>query len=172
MRLYQHPTQPGWLIGTAEIERLLNVDYLIVLPDGAQVHPLYFQPVDFGPEDLAGAQDYAKQFVRVYALAKMALLDSDLNWGNVGTNLVMGEAERFLLAGRPANPALAQYAIAEKWRVRRGETLAATLNWMADKYLVMYGEAANIIDLWNEKIAAIEAAVTVEDVAAVLASLP
>lgn len=170
--IVQHPDLTGWLIETPEVLRLLNAGHLLVEPDGTQVHPLHFTPVDFANDDVFGVQDYARQFVRVYALAKMALLDSDLNWGNVGTNLVMGEAERFLLAGRPADPVAGQYAIAEKWRVRRGETLAATLNWMSDKYLVMYGSAADIIDLWNEKIAAIESAATIEEIAAVLASLP
>jgi len=122
--------------------------------------------------DVETVRSWALAYVRQYALDKIAELDTELQWGTVGTVLVMGEASRYLLANRPASPTPAQYAIANKWRVRRSETLADTLNWMADKYLVMYASTATIIDVWNEKITAIEAAATIDDIAAVLAALP
>ena len=58
-KLYPHPTQPGWLIGTPEVERLLNALHRLIMPDGAIVHPLHFHPPDFTGADLVAAQAWA-----------------------------------------------------------------------------------------------------------------
>jgi hypothetical protein len=122
-------------------------------------------------DPLVAIKAVARQAVKDRALLEMGNLDNDLDWGVVGTGLVMGEASRYLLAGRPVNPAPAQYAIAAMWRVRRNETLAQTLKWMADRYLVIYGDTANIIDIWNGKIEDINDAATIEDVQAIIDEL-
>lgn len=122
-------------------------------------------------DPLAAIKVAARQAVKAVALQRLAALDDNLDWGVVGTNLAMGEGERYLLANRPANPAPAQYQIAAKWRVRREETLAETLNWMADIYLGLYGETATIIDTWNGYIASIKDAQNIEDVQAIIDGL-
>ena len=123
------------------------------------------------PPTLEEAKAAAKEEVKVWAVEQIASMSTELNWGPVGTFLLLDETSRYLQAGSPANPTPGQYRIANKWKDRRSDTLAGQLAWQENKFLAMYDNAANIIDIWNAKIADIEAATTVEEVQAVIDSL-
>lgn len=57
--IIQHPSQPGWLIVTPEVSRLIDVPHRLLLPDGTDIHPLHFHPPDFGPDDVSAAAAWA-----------------------------------------------------------------------------------------------------------------
>ena len=172
MQLYQHPTQPGWLIGTVEVERLLNVGHQLILPDGQQVHPLYSYPPNFLDSDLEACKTWALDYINDWADAREDTLDAKLSRSPARAIFLNTEIVQYYNAGRPANPAANVYVMADEMAASREVTLREMLELLFAKWLTARERLSNINAIQDEATTAIEAAATIADIAAILAALP
>lgn len=145
--IIQHPTQPGWLINTPEVERLINAPHKLILIDGSEVHPLYFTPPDFAPGDVEAVRSWAYGIINGKADDKALALDNTLWFSEAQLPLEFAadELNRWYAAGSPASPPAAQYKIANQLSQVRGETIGDTITWMAGKWQTLYASTAQLM---------------------------
>ena len=170
--IVQHPNLTGWLIETPEVLRLLNAGHLLVLPDGSQVHPLHFTPVDFANDDIAEARVWAITAVDDWADAREDTLDAKLSKSPARAIFLNTEIVQYFNAGRPATPSGNIYVMANSRAVRKNIPLRTVLENRLAKWISVRAMIATLDDALEEAIEAIEAAATIDDIAAILADLP
>ena len=85
--------------------------------------------------------------------------------------MLNSEIVQYLTAGRPASPSAAVYVLAKALADRRGVTLRAALETLADRWLTLRTRIAAIITELDRLEDAIAAAGSVAEIAGVLAGM-
>lgn len=169
--IIHHPDKSGWLIKTAKVAELLLANYQLILPDGAKVSPLYEFDSDFSEDDLDGVREYALLYVRQAANDAESGFDDRITSSPTKAIFLNTEIVEYYKQGRPANPAANVFVVADAMATRRGITLHDMLEILFLKWRAIQTQIAAIVTELDRLIEAIEAAVTIEEIQAILESI-
>lgn len=125
------------------------------------------------PLTLEQYRQFARGVVKNKADIKALELDDVLPFDTAQLPLefIADELNRYEVAGRPANPAAAQYKIGAGLSVVRGETVRESLEWMRGKWLALYVDAADLIAQRFDYLAQVNAAADAAAIVTVLAAV-
>lgn len=125
------------------------------------------------PLTLEQYRQFAREVVKNKADIKALELDDVLPFDTAQLPLefIADELNRYEVAGRPANPAAAQYKIGAGLSVVRGETVRESLEWMRGKWLALYVDAADLIAQRFDYLAQVNAAADAAAIVTVLAAV-
>ena len=122
--------------------------------------------------DVETIRVWAITAVNDWADAREDTLDAKLSKSPARAIFLNTEIVQYFNAGRPANPAANIYVMAAEMAASRGIALRAMLELLLTKWIAARDKLASINAVQDEATTAIEAAATIEEVAAILAALP